>query len=370
MALQVADDRQIQEKQRIAPGLVHTAQTAADLRTDRGMSAAVHQNVEDGQEAIPVHVAHERVPPGGQDRRDVKMLVDHEKIEGQGSEQIDDLAGIEPVADGRPARQERHHRVLDLRPDVPDVAVLLQVVEQEDQCPELCGGSEALQVRFDDFGGVPGARHQFQQHSLHAQHHRELPPSQVFGALEIAGGELEAPALAALIGGSEESDGLQVQDTLVVRCAPPRLGQGLLGAAVRIAGIVKRGQLQPRVRIIGETGRHLLQDAADPGLDVPASAQLIENEAVAFAIVRIGLEARQHQVNEQHPAVAGLSAQQPRERLHHPARQELRLDGLLPDSSQGLQHACAGQRLVLGPGELDRKAVEKGGRRGRIPEIE
>ena len=229
-------------------------------------------------------------------------------------------------------------------------------------------------MRSDHGFRVPAAGHQIQQDPFHVQDLPELRPAKILGTPEVPGGQLEPPGLAALVGGLEEADGFEVQDPLVVGRAPLRLGQGLLGPAVRIAGVVERGELQPGLRVVGKARRHLLQNAPHPGLDVPAPPQQVEQEAVALAVAGVGFEARRHQVDEdhpgEHPGGVDLPARQLGQRLHHPGRQKLGLDCTMTDTGQGLQHATTGQRVVLGAGQLDSQSIEEGDGRRRIPQIE
>ena len=80
------------------------------------------------------------------------------------------------------------------RGNVPDAAILPQIVEQEGEGPQSAGGRVALQVQGDHGFGVPDvAGHQLQQDLLHVQDLPELRPIEVSGALEIPGGRHEAP---------------------------------------------------------------------------------------------------------------------------------------------------------------------------------
>ena len=158
LSLQVADHRQIQEQQRVATRLRRTAQAAGELRADGGASAAVHQDVEDGRQPVPVQAAHEPVPPHGQNRRDLPIPTQDMQLERQGGKQLDHLGGVERVDDGCPAGEHRRHLVFHLGANVPDAAVLPQVMEQEREDPQRIGGSEVLQVRGDYGFDVPASR--------------------------------------------------------------------------------------------------------------------------------------------------------------------------------------------------------------------
>ena len=133
--------------------------------------------------------------------------------------------------------------------------------------------------------------------------------------------------------------------------------------------MVERGELQPGLRVVGKARRHLLQDTADAGLGVRASPQEIEQETIALAVAGVRLEARGHQLDEDHPGRFDRPAQQAGQRLHHPRRQERGLHGPPADPGQRLQHATPGQRVVLDAGKLDLQPVEKGGGRRRVPEV-
>ena len=300
----------------------------------------------------------------------MKTAEEDTQIAGQRRQQVHHLIRAEIVDSGRLAGQKPFHRALHLRTDVLDVAVLAQVVDQESEGSDLRIGRQILQVRRDHPGGVPAGGYHCQQKLLRLQKGPELRPAQFLGALEIPSGECEPSALAALIGGFEEADGLQIQNSFVVGGAQARLGQSMLGPAVRVPGVMKRGQLQPGIRILGEAGRHLLQDAPEPGLVVPVSPQQIEEEAITFAVAGIGIEARHHQFDKQHLGLVDPTVQQCGQRLHHPGRQVFgMLDGLMAGSSQGLEHAASGQSPIRGSRKLYRQPLEVGGGRRRIPGV-
>ena len=299
----------------------------------------------------------------------METAVENMKIGGQGGEQIDDPVRTELVDDGGLSCQEPSHRALHLRAHVLDVAVLLQVVQHDGERSNLHVRREARQVWNDHLRGVATSGHHIEQNVFHRQDAFELRSTQLPGAPQIRCRELEPSALAALIGGPEEADGLQIQDALVVGRAPARLAKGLLGPAVRIHGVVKRDELQPRLRIIGEVRRHRLQRAALPGLDVAVSAQQVKHKAIAFAVVRIDLEARRHQLGEQQPGPVEPPVQQYRKGLQHPGREKLGVNGPMAGPSQRLEHAAPGQRPVPGLGELRVQAIEQDRGRARIPQI-
>ena len=94
----------------------------------------------------------------------------------------------------------------------------------------------------DDLGGIPAGGYHRQQEALHPQDERQPRALQVLSALEILGCQLKPSAFAALIGGFEETDGLHIQETLVVGSTLAALSQRLFGSAIRIFGIVESRQ--------------------------------------------------------------------------------------------------------------------------------
>ena len=147
------------------------------------------------------------------------------------------------------------------------------------------------------------------------------------------------------------------------------LGQGVFGPAVRVPGVMEGGQLQPGGRIVGEVGRHLMQDPPEPRLVGGTPPQQIEEEEITFAVGGVRREARHHQIGEDHAGIFDSPPQQGGEPLHLPGRQEIGLNGLVARPSQGFEYAAPGQGLLRRTGELHRQPVEVDGRRGGIPQI-
>ena len=150
------------------------------------------------------------------------------------------------------------------------------------------------------------------------------------------------------------------------------LGQRAFGPAVRVLRIVVGGQLQPRRRIVGELARHVLQDTLDPRLGgarlgVRPSAQQVEGEEVAVAVVGIGRETRGHQLDEGQFAGLQRPADQDGHRLPHGGRQELEMHGASARPRQRFQHAGARDGLIFRPGKLRRQLGEEPGRGNGIP---
>ena len=215
---------------------------------------------------------------------------------------------------------------------------------------------------------IPG--HEVQQEPLHRQQEREQRAREGLGALQVLGGERRPPLLPALIGGLEEAHRLEVQDALVVGCPLARFGESALRLAIRIAGVVHGGELQPRIRIVGKAGCHVLKGASQPAFRTAVPPQELEEEAMALMVVGIGREARGHQVGEQGLGILDRPIQQLFERLVHLLRQELGVDPRMPRPSQGFEHPCAGEGLLPRPREIRPHAgVEVGDGGGRLPVV-
>ena len=105
--------------------------------------------------------------------------------------------------------------------------------------------------------------------------------------VQVPGRQCEPPLVPALIGGLEETDGLQIEEPIVVGGAPAGLLQRVLGLAVRVPRIVEGGQLQPGGRVVGKPVRHVLQRTLEPRLGGVLSPQEIEQKEVAVAIVGV-----------------------------------------------------------------------------------
>ena len=295
-------------------------------------------------------------------------MVEHAELGRHGIEQPGDLVRAALVGEGRPVGQNSPHGVGHAGSGVPDVAVVLHVADHEGQRPQLRGRRQGSESAGDRGGRVPAAGHDFQQQPLRRQDGLDRLAPEVGGALEVLRRELEALLVPALVGGLEETDGLQVQESVVVGSAQPGLGQRGLGPAVGVLRIVEGGQLQPGGRIVGKPVRHVLQDALEPPLHGAVSPQQIEDEEVAVAIVGIGLETRRHEVDEDHGGVARPSAEQPVQGRLHVGGQQFRMDGLAAGARRRLQHARPGEGPVFRAGKLRRQRIEEGGGRRRMPQ--
>ena len=246
-AFLVADHGQIEEQQRIAAGLPDAAQPAFDLDANLILSAAVHQDIEDARQSFPVHACEERGPPAGEGHRDAPIVAEEVQLDGQRLEQPDDLVRRALAGKRDLAGQQAPHGIGHFRSDVPHVVVVVQVTEEQRQHPKLRTRRQTFQMGGDRHGRVRVARHDLQQQPFRRQDGFDHPAPEVFGALEVPDRKREPTLPPALIGGLEKTDGLQVQESIVMGSTPAGLLQRALGLAVRVPRIVQGGQLQPGV---------------------------------------------------------------------------------------------------------------------------
>ena len=366
-AFLVANHGQIEEQQRIAAGFPDAAQPAFDLDANLMLPAAVHQDVEDGRQAVSVHAFEERGPPAGERRRDAPIVVEEVQLDGQRFENPDDLVRRAPAGERDPVGQQTAHGVGHFRSDVPHVVVVVQVTEEQREQPKLRTRRQTLQTAGDRSGRVRIARHDFQQQPFRGQGGFDHPAPQAFGALQVPGRKRETTLPPTLIGGLEETDGLQIQEPIVMGSTPAGLLERAFGLAVRVSRIVQGGQLQPGGRIVGKPVRHVLQDTLDPPLAGVVSPQQIEQKEVAVAIVGVGLETRQHQLDEDHPRVLYGPAEQRRQIRPCPGRQQFRIHGRAARARQRLQHARPCEGPILRPRKLHRQHVDERDGGHRIP---
>ena len=228
------------------------------------LAVAVHQDVEDGRQAFSIHAFEERGPPAPERRRDAPIVVEEVELGGQRRENLDDLVRRALAGERDPVGQQAPHGFGHLRSDVPHVVVVVQVSEEQREHPKLRTRRQTLQMAGDRRGGVRVARHDLQQQPFRRQHGFDHPAPEFPGALQVPHRQREPTLPPALFGGLEETDGLQIQEPIVVGSAPAGLLQSALGLAVRVPRIVQGGQLQPGGRIVGKPVRHVLQDTLDP----------------------------------------------------------------------------------------------------------
>ena len=367
-AVLVAEHRQIEEQQRIAPGLSDAAEAVFDRVANLVPGAAVQQDVQGGRQALHVQAREERGPPVHEDRRDPPVAVEEVQRGGQRLEQPDDVLCAALAGEGRLAGQHEPQGGGHFRSDVPDVPVLLRVADQQAQRPQLRRRRQTLQAADGGRSRAGAAGHDLQQKPFRRQNEAGQLPSEVFGALQVPFRECEPAVLPALIGGLEETHRLQIQEPVVVGGTPAGLGQRAFGPAVRVLRVVEGGQLQPRRRIVGELLRHVPQDTLDPRLGGGLSAQQIEDEEVAVAVVGIGRETRGHQLDQGHPGDFQRPAEQDGHRLLHVVRQELGTHRAPARPRQRFQHAGAREGLIRRPGKLRRQLGEEHDRGNGIPQ--
>ena len=141
--------------------------------------------------------------------------------------------------------------------------------------------------------------------------------------------------------------------------APTGLLQRALGPAIRVPRIVEGGQLQPGDRVVGEPVRHVPQDTLQPRFAAAPPPQQIEQKEVAVAVVGIGLETREHELDEDQARIFHGSAEQRAQILRHLGGQELRIHGLASRAGQRLQHARPRECPILRPRKLHRQRVDE-----------
>ena len=371
LPFQVADYRQVELQQGVASNRAIAGHAAVQFRPHRLLPAAGDQRVEAGEQAVAVEPGHHRAPPAGQHGRDPQTAVEHAVVGRQIGDQAERLIGFELLDGARTARQDVSqrggHRAIDAR----HAAGPRQIVDRHGQRSHPLAGRQRPQVGRGCRGDVLAIADHVEHQALDAQDRLQRPAPQVRGALQVPLRELEPTSPAALIGGLEKPRRLQVEDPLVVRGAPPRLGQRRLRAPVRIPGVVQGDHVQPRLGVVGMALRQLLQDAPHPdGAAERGPAQQIEQGTVRGRRLRIGGQAGHHQVDQHRRRVLGARAQQDRERLHRRGIEEVRADPRV-DAGAGerFQHAGTRHRLVGPAGKHDRQLVEVVLGNRRIPHV-
>ncbi len=352
-------------------GRAAAAQTAFQLIADGLSPAAGKQRVETGGQALAVEPRQHRPPPLGQNRSDPQTPVQESAVGRQVGHQLERCIRVELFDGTGRSGQNLPQRACHPRIDVLDVAILLQIMDRHGQCPEPCRRRQRLQMGGCCLFDTRAGRDQVQQQALDPQDRLQPRPPQVGGAHQILLGARETAALAALIGGLEKADRLQVEDAVVVGGAPERRAERLLGTPVGIARVVQARQLQPRLGGVGIARGQLVQDTAQPRfVSRRVPAQQIEQKVIAAGGLRVGLQAGQQQVDQHQVRVLGRAAEQGGDRLRR-----VGVEGAQVDSRRGtaarerFQHAGAGQRLIGGAGERHGQVVQVSHRGARIPDL-
>ena len=145
----------------------------------------------------------------GERRRDAPVVVEQVDLGGQRFENLDDLVRRALAGERDAVGQQAPHGIGHFRPDMPHVVVVVQVTQQQREHPQLRARRQPFQTAGDRSRRVRIARHDFQQQPFRRQHGFDHPAPQVFGTLQVADGKREPTLPPALIGGLEETDGLQ-----------------------------------------------------------------------------------------------------------------------------------------------------------------